>query len=296
MGVGENAYWVHVIRSKYHCGEDVIPRIGRRAKESMVWRGIRSTWSYVMEGLRWVIGDGKLARFWEDRCCIQGFYYVSLELGSDSVVWGGTPNGDFSTKSAYNLIENNSGNVSDPGWRAVWRWEGHEQAKCLLWVILNNGLKTRNKGFRRGFMDTNTCALRNSHEETSIHILRDCVKVRELWYKLANGRLSPDFFSSDLREWIFINIGSADWVLSVNQAPKYRQSLVGWSFPKSGWVKVNVDGSVLHNSTSAGCGGMFRGADAWDNGYKQLWLETDSLTTVSLIEKGVTQVILTRVS
>ncbi|KAJ1384819.1 Ribonuclease H domain [Sesbania bispinosa] len=92
----------------------------------------------------------------------------------------------------------------------------------------------------------------------------------------------------------------------------------GWTFPNPGWVKVNVDGSVLHNS-KAGCGGVYRGADgnwmrgfsynlgrasvllaelqaietalklAWENGYFKLWVESDSSTTIFLSKKGDVQ-------
>ncbi|KAJ1392540.1 Reverse transcriptase zinc-binding domain [Sesbania bispinosa] len=206
--------------------------------------------------------------------------------------------------------------MSDPIWKAVWHWEGHQRAKCLLWLVLNNGLKTRSKGFRRGFLDTNTCALCASHEETPLHILRDCDKVREVWFRIANGRLPTEFFSADMRVWIFSNInkssnrwwrlcfgislwaiwnnrneyifqdiafsvdkiaalvhaqveiGCAEWMLSVNQAPKYKESLIRWSYPNTGWVKANVDGSVVQNSSIAGCGGVFRGSDGkWLTGF-----------------------------
>ncbi|KAJ1403363.1 putative ribonuclease H protein [Sesbania bispinosa] len=45
-----DAYRVRVIRSKYQCRDDLIPKISRRPKESLVWRGIRQTWGYILKG------------------------------------------------------------------------------------------------------------------------------------------------------------------------------------------------------------------------------------------------------
>ncbi|KAJ1396048.1 Ribonuclease H-like superfamily [Sesbania bispinosa] len=312
-----DAYWVHVIRSKCQCGDGLIRR------------------SLADPRNPWVIGDGRMARFWEDRWLHLGLLLHELclvpfldiwsttlvsdfvdpqygwkldllsallppdvaaeivvhlcpcpKLGYNYVVWGGTPNGEFSTKSAYNLFDNSSNEFPD----SIWQWDRHQRTKCLIWMILNKGLKTCSKCFRRGFIDTDVCAFSLNHEETPIHIHRDCVKVREVWNRLGNISLN----SNSLWRLIFglgvwaiwkgrnalifkdsafcvNNIASlvqsyvlaerVDWVLSVNQKPKYRESLVGWSFPNLGWVKADVDGSFLQNLAHAGCGGIFRGAD-----------------------------------
>ncbi|KAJ1441438.1 ribonuclease H [Sesbania bispinosa] len=181
-------------KSLYDFNQAMIMKLG--SKESLAWRGIQLTWDIVVQGLRWVIGDGGSTRFWEDRwlhsglllrdAClvpfqdiwstalvrdfadpIQGWNLNTLHglfpadvvaeivalpcpnpsLGPDFVCWGGTPNGKFSTKTAYTLIESSFQFVQDPIWRVVWKWEGHQRARCLLWMILNNGLKTRSKGF-----------------------------------------------------------------------------------------------------------------------------------------------------
>ncbi|KAJ1389207.1 Reverse transcriptase zinc-binding domain [Sesbania bispinosa] len=128
-------------------------------------------------------------------------------LGLDFVCRGGTPNGQFSTKTTYTLIKSSYRFIQDPVRSAVWKWEGHQRVHCLLWIILNNGLKTRSKGFRRGFMESDVCPLCMNHEETTTHIIRDCVKVQQVWFQLAWGILPTDFFSASVREWILANIG-----------------------------------------------------------------------------------------
>ncbi|CAN0923503.1 Putative ribonuclease H protein At1g65750, partial [Linum grandiflorum] len=92
---------------------------------------------------------------------------------------------------------------------------------------------------------------------------------------------------------------------------------IGWSPPNQGWVKLNVDGSVNSNSQSAAIGVVLReehgtwigGFCCWiasqDTlhselralrngltwvkllGYRQVLVETDSLTAVQLIQSGL---------
>ncbi|KAJ1428329.1 hypothetical protein SESBI_09060 [Sesbania bispinosa] len=215
-------------------------------------------------------------------------------LGPDSVCWGGTPNGKFSTKTAYSLIESSYQFVQDPVWRAVWK----------------------SKGFRQGFMESDVCPLCMNHEETTTHIIRDCVKVQQVWFHSARGILPSDFFSASVREWIWSNIGprsdsnwriifgltiwaiwkhcnscvfdstpfsvegvvalvqsnlvtgQSSWTHKVQHHNRYQYSLVGWAFPERGWIKANVDGYVIQQSLLAGCGGVFRGADGrWICGF-----------------------------
>ncbi|KAJ1403339.1 Ribonuclease H domain [Sesbania bispinosa] len=65
--------------------------------------------------------------------------------GNDKVIWGGSPNGEFSTKSAYNLITSFQESRADHVWRRVWKWDGPQRIRCFFWLILNKGLKTRSR-------------------------------------------------------------------------------------------------------------------------------------------------------
>ncbi|KAJ1421739.1 Ribonuclease H-like superfamily [Sesbania bispinosa] len=176
------------------------------------------------------------------------------QLGPDSITWGGTSHGAFSTRSAYDLIVSPGNDVSNSIWRAVWSWEGPQRAKCLLWMILNKGLKTRSKGF----MPSNLCPLCSAHEETTLHIPRDCSLVRPVW-----GPLEAAVWPSrvdDLERQLSVDVPS--------RSLQHREALVRWMFPNPGWVKINVDGSVRQDQNRAGCGGVFRGVDGnWVLGF-----------------------------
>ncbi|KAF7813073.1 ribonuclease H [Senna tora] len=62
----KDALWARVLRAKYRCGDDLIPKVGRINTASRLWKGIVDSWKYVQEGMVWCIGDGKRVRFWSD--------------------------------------------------------------------------------------------------------------------------------------------------------------------------------------------------------------------------------------
>ncbi|KAJ1441395.1 Ribonuclease H-like superfamily [Sesbania bispinosa] len=91
---------------------------------------------------------------------------------------------------------------------------------------------------------------------------------------------------------------------------------VKWCCPDVGWIKFNVDGSMKFGSSHAGCRGVMRDYNgiwlggfsfnigsssvlmaelrgiiftlniAWERGFLKVWIESDSLTAVELINKG----------
>lgn len=58
--------WVQVLRSRYSCGDNIVPVVVKKQIESNTWRGIRSCWHLVVNNLRWRIHDGYATRFWCD--------------------------------------------------------------------------------------------------------------------------------------------------------------------------------------------------------------------------------------
>ncbi|KAJ1415138.1 Ribonuclease H domain [Sesbania bispinosa] len=111
-------------------------------------------------------------------------------------------------------------------------------------------------------------------------------------------------------------IGDAHCLSGLDQNHR-GMKLVRWCSPEQGWIKFNVDGSVKSASKSTGCGGVMRdhcgnwmggfffnlGSSsvlmaelrgiatalhiAWGRGLTKLWIESDSLTAIELITKGI---------
>ena len=59
--------WVRIMRSKYKCGEDLLPIIDRKKNGSNLWKGVCSSWRNFQENLGLNIGDGTKVEFWDDR-------------------------------------------------------------------------------------------------------------------------------------------------------------------------------------------------------------------------------------
>lgn len=212
------------------------------------------------------------------------------------------------------------------------------------------------------------CPLCGRHEESTLHILRDCDLVQVVWNKCLGGAIVQGFFSDDLITWLKKNLtntsldvwgskwslvfGNLLWQIwhfrnkhGFDNCPflsdavintsvyhirsweqvqqgiatghiRYREQLIGWSFPPNGWVKANADGSVNSNSAMATCGGVFRDdtgrwilgfarkmgssnvlmaelwgiftalSIAWDNNLRKIWVESDSAVAVGLLKRG----------
>ncbi|XP_061350094.1 uncharacterized protein LOC133295304 [Gastrolobium bilobum] len=110
---------------------------------------------------------------------------------------------------------------------------------------------------------------------------------------------------------------AANPVFGAGNQPRNRiERLVAWCCPPVDWVKLNVDGACDANGTRTGCGGVFRDASgtwivgfcknlgsgtvlhaelwaclvglelAWGRGFRQVWLEGDSLSAQQLITNG----------
>ncbi|KAF7843708.1 putative ribonuclease H protein At1g65750 family [Senna tora] len=63
----DGALWSRVIRSKYGCGGEIIPKVERRRNCSRIWRGVADCWQYVEDGMCWRLGNGQRIRFWMDK-------------------------------------------------------------------------------------------------------------------------------------------------------------------------------------------------------------------------------------
>lgn len=104
-----------------------------------------------------------------------------VNLGEDTVCWAFTPNGKFSTKLVYCMLKGEEQNDDMDFWRKVWNYRFKPQDSCFIWKVFCNGLMTSLFRWERGFSNSSLCLLCHCEDETSIHILRDCGKVKGVW-------------------------------------------------------------------------------------------------------------------
>ncbi|KAK4267368.1 hypothetical protein QN277_024155 [Acacia crassicarpa] len=335
--------WVKVVRSKYNCGIDMIPKIDLKRAGSNLWNGIKRTWSKVEEG---------------------------MELSQNGTLrWKWAKNGDFSVKSAYGSLTNNE-EQPDTLWGNIWKLKVPERCKTFLWLAVHKRLLTNASRKKRGLTTDDRCPVCSSDTETIQHVLRDCPDTKKLWRQIVPRHVWRRF--SSLRDdlWIRWNVShrgknqQADewrniftivcwWLwrrrntlvfegkwasnnsiqasaiamhssLSVARErfysakaklPMSRQGGERWTPPQEGKIKINTDGAFSPWAPGIASGGLLRdehgkllmafmfngeGGDslnaelwgclhglkiAWDMGYRDAILETDSSDAVELIKQ-----------
>ncbi|KAF2306076.1 hypothetical protein GH714_011197 [Hevea brasiliensis] len=127
---------------------------------------------------------------------------------SDSVLWGSSPDGSFTLKSAYALIRKDFASDNATVWRSVWRWFGPFRVNSFLWLIIHGRLLTNVERCRRHLSSSSACQLCSYCDETTLHVLRDCPFTALVWnrvFQLSGKNYSaPD--SLVIRDWIFPNL------------------------------------------------------------------------------------------
>lgn len=108
----------------------------------------------------------------------------------DMAIWEATPDGEFSVKSAYDLLVNeDSSNSNTQSWITIWKWPGTQRARIFFWKVMNGDLITNGYRRSRDMASSSLYPLCGSHDETTLHILRDCYLVDELWGKCLGGAI-----------------------------------------------------------------------------------------------------------
>ncbi|KAK9987796.1 hypothetical protein SO802_028035 [Lithocarpus litseifolius] len=171
---------------------------------------------------------------------------ISARLPEDSLIWAWTPNGRFTSKSAYNVAQKmldeekgrgeEVGTLDSTGMRGIWKMVWHlncpNKIKHLLWRACKNILPTKFRLIQRGVGMEGGCDLCGL-EETLGHALWSCKMAANVW----NGtRLKLPFFQDPPRDFIDIV-----WEI------KKRDSGVNWElFAITVWGLWNNRNQVRH--------------------------------------------------
>ena len=131
-------------------------------------------------------------------------------------MWGQNSNDVISAKQAYNFIskEGNGGTQASNKWSALWKMRCPQKFKLFCWLFLYEALMVNKERKKRGFTDLAMCEACGNYEESSIHALRDCRKVMDLW-QLHLGANGASFFTSSKEDWFMGNIGNGKFQSSL---------------------------------------------------------------------------------
>lgn len=113
------------------------------------------------------------------------------------LVWNPTSNGQFSVKSAYELIvchnesnsnrtgSSNKGDIRKHMWKRTWRLNVKSKVKHFIWKCCNGVLPIVDKLIQRVMQVDHICKVCDEAPETVEHSLLQCTRVGLLW------RISP---------------------------------------------------------------------------------------------------------
>ncbi|KAK7838163.1 hypothetical protein CFP56_020186 [Quercus suber] len=72
----------------------------------------------------------------------------------------------------------------------------------FLWLAYHNCLSTKAHLVTQHILSDDSCPLCHSNQETTIHILQDCLVIPPIWNDLANHNLPLSFLTSNLPDWL----------------------------------------------------------------------------------------------
>jgi len=103
----------------------------------------------------------------------------------DILWWKPDPNGLFSTKSAYKVLqEYHHSNSQDNVLNTMWKLKISPKVSAFSWRLLNNRLPSRdNPRKRQVTMPSYSCPLCDHEEESIYHLMFNCVMTRSLWWE-----------------------------------------------------------------------------------------------------------------
>nr|KYP39554.1 Putative ribonuclease H protein At1g65750 family [Cajanus cajan] len=137
---------------------------------------------------------------------IQSLRPPHVDNDYDEIIWGPTPDGIFTTKSAYFVASPTQNDSHSAPFKAVWKWKGPERIRLFLWRVLHDSLLTNLTRFERGLGPDPTCSICMQEEEDTIHVLRDCEFAGEVWNKITGGAITRRSRNRDIQCWITSNL------------------------------------------------------------------------------------------
>ena len=107
---------------------------------------------------------------------------LSMRNKPDKLMWVANNHENFTVRSAYFLQQGVMTSTERSMWKKLWNLKIHERYKMLLWRIALNILPTRQRLQELGQVLDAKCPLCNCEEESSIHLFKECVVVKALWF------------------------------------------------------------------------------------------------------------------
>ena len=131
---------------------------------------------------------------------IQAYELKNDPDAGDLVFWKDGDKGRFSIRSAVSIMRHESDVLDDDCWAAIWRAPLQQRIRAFLWVACHDRVLGNLNRFKRKMTSNPSCFICGTHEESTLHILRDCPHARMVWNKVGGPATSHHFFQGRLKD------------------------------------------------------------------------------------------------
>lgn len=141
---------------------------------------------------------------------IENFNPPTALQQDDEFNWGATPDGVFTTKLAYSTIQGGSNRSTLPIFNTIWKWNGTERIRTLLWKLGHGTVLTNVDRQRRQMATSGLCPICSATDESLLHCFRDCRKNLSIWYSLKVRNHHNFFNTQNWQHWLETNLSKKE--------------------------------------------------------------------------------------
>ncbi|KAL4597583.1 hypothetical protein ACB092_11G001000 [Castanea dentata] len=215
----QDALWTKVILNKYCSHLRMRLRDPEKLPTSPNWKAICLGFPIFKKGIAWGIGNGAEI---SDLYCGQQWNWdlVSFDLphpikdkikaipiqlhgsGRDTVLLKFSKNGEFTTSSAYRIANKGEEKVTQFHGQWIWKLDILPRITNFLWLCLHGSIPVKGVLAERGINCDKVCPLCRDHDESIVHLLRECIIACDLWSKLEVPPSHMNSFADSLEAWL----------------------------------------------------------------------------------------------
>jgi hypothetical protein len=122
----------------------------------------------------------------------------------DDISWKLTPNGQYTTKSAYEL--HFIGSTISPMYKTIWKAWAPPKVKFFAWLVNQGRIWTADRLAKRGWPNCGLCPLCKQHTESIDHLFVHCRFTIRIW-----GLLKEWAGLNELHPMQWANLNTAEW-------------------------------------------------------------------------------------
>lgn len=150
---------------------------------------------------------------------------IILGNHQDKMIWRWTPDGQYTSKSAYMMMH--TGSIRFRGHSMIWKTWAPLRVKIFLWLAFRRRHWTNDRRSRHGLEAREECYLCDQAAESIDHILCCCPFSRELWFNICQslGRPMPDPKQTVILWWRALRVA---WPREHRKGVDTLFALVSW--------------------------------------------------------------------